>query len=172
MNEVINNIMTRRSIRAFTDKPVSKEDIKTLIDCALTAPSGANKQTWKFTAVLNKEIIIELYKAIGKAWGNENYNMYDPMALIIPSNVKDSKWGRDDNACAMENIALAAHSMGLGSVWINQLVGYCEEPEIRAILTKLGISEDHEVYGIAALGYSAKPEEGVREKTGEFVIIE
>ncbi len=171
MNEVINNIMTRRSIRDFSDKPVAKEDMELLIKCALTAPSGANQQTWKMTGVLNADIIQELCEAIGKAWDRENYNMYAPTALIIPSNEKGSKWGRDDNSCALENIFLAGHSLGIGSVWINQLVGYSDVPEIRAILTKLNIPENHEVYGIAALGYSKSEAIGEKEKTGQFEII-
>ena len=172
MNEVINNIMTRRSIRDFTDKKVDKADMETLIKCALTAPSGANKQTWKMTAVLNEKIIHELCETIGEIWGKKGYNMYGATALIIPSNEKDSKWGRDDNACALENIFLAAHSMGIGSVWINQLVGFSDEPKIRALLTKLNIQDNHDVYGIAALGYSGSEPVGEKEKIGSFEIFE
>ena len=58
------------------------------------------------------------------------------------------------NACAMENIFLAAHSLGIGSVWINQLQGICDEPSIREILNDFGIPADHIVYGMAALGYA------------------
>ncbi len=172
MNETIKSIMTRRSIRDFTDKKVDKSDMELLIKCALTAPSAVNKQTWKMTGVLNGDIIKELIAAIKKVTGNEKYNMYAPTALIIPSNEKDSKWGRDDNACALENIFLAAHSMGIGSVWINQLVGNSDVPEIRAILTKLNIPENHIVYGIAALGYSASEPVGEKEKIGTFEIVE
>ena len=127
MNEVIKNIMTRRSIRDFGDEKVSKQDLELLIKCALTAPSGANKQTWKMTAVLNQEVIEKIASTLGKHFGRENYTMYKPTALIIPSNEKGSKWGRDDNACACQNIALAGHSMGIGSVWLNIFADICDE---------------------------------------------
>ena len=60
-----------------------------------------------------------------------------------------------DCACAMQNIFLAAKSLGIGSCWINQLGQTCDDPDVRAFLTKLGIPENHRVYGCAALGYAA-----------------
>ena len=62
--------------------------------------------------------------------------------------------------------------MGIGSVWINQLQGICDEPEIRAVLRELHIPEDHVVYGLAALGY-ADPDTPVRpyRKIGEIEYI-
>ena len=60
-----------------------------------------------------------------------------------------------DCACAMQNIFLAAKSLGIGSCWINQLGQTYDDPEVRAFLTKLSIPENHRVYGCAALGYAA-----------------
>ena len=51
MNEIMNNILTRRSIRKFTDAPVSREILDDLVQAALHAPSGCGKQTWKFTVI-------------------------------------------------------------------------------------------------------------------------
>ncbi len=173
MNEVINNILTRRSIREFTDKPVSKEDIELLIKAGMYAPSGMNKQTWNFIGIINKAKIKELAAVVGKVTGRDNYNFYNPTALIIVSNENDSKWGVEDNSCALQNIFLAAHSMDIGSVWINQLsAGNCDAPELREMLESLGVPNNHAVYGIAALGYSANQPKGIVEKTGKFSIIE
>ena len=70
----------------------------------------------------------------------------------------------EDNACALENIFLAAHSFGIGSVWINQLRDICEEEEVRDILTDWGIPENHQVFGMAALGYGkTEPEQKVKK---------
>ena len=60
MNEVMNNILTRRSIRKFTDTPISREILDDLVQAALHAPSGMGKQTWKFTVVTNKNAIKRL----------------------------------------------------------------------------------------------------------------
>ena len=64
--------------------------------------------------------------------------MYNPQVLLVPSNERENPHGMEDNACALENIFLAAHSFGIGSVWINQLRDICEEEEVRDILTDLG----------------------------------
>lgn len=57
-----------------------------------------------------------------------------------------------DCACALENIFLAATSLGIGSCWINQIGQNCDDPDVRALLTVLGVPENHKVYGCAALG--------------------
>lgn len=63
MNEIMNNILTRRSIRKFTDAPVSREILDDLVQAALHAPSGCGKQTWKFTVITNKTAIRRLADA-------------------------------------------------------------------------------------------------------------
>ena len=59
-----------------------------------------------------------------------------------------------DCACAIENMFLAAHSLGIGSCWINQLGTTCDDPEVRAFITSLGVPENHKGYGCVALGYA------------------
>jgi len=151
-NEAIRNILTRRSIRAFQETPVEREKIDTILKCATYAPSAMNRQTWHFSAVLSAEKIEKLYKAVGAALGSEAYNMYKPAALIIPSNEPGKE---ADNACAMQNIMLSAHALGVSSVWINQVKDTYNDPAVRAVLTEFGVPEDHVVFGIAALGYAA-----------------
>ena len=154
MNETMKTILNRRSIRSFSDKPISEDILKDLADAAMHAPSGMWQKTWQFTVVSNKELIEKLTRVIEKVLNRPGYDMYRPVALIIPSNLRDSKYGREDNACALQNIFLAAESYGVGSVWINQLTGICDEPEVRAILKEIEIPDSHIVYGIAALGYA------------------
>lgn len=154
MNETMNTILTRRSIRKFTDKQIPENILKELADAAMHAPSAMCKKTWQFTVISNSEIIKKLSSAIGNVLNRADYNMYNPVALIIPSNLKENDFGRDDNACALQNIFLAAKSYGVGSVWINQLNNICDEPEIRTILNEIGIPDNHIVYGFAALGYA------------------
>ena len=155
MNPVIDAILSRRSCRSFSDKPISSQDIETLLKCARYAPSGRNRRSWKFTAVLDQSLIKKLAAAVGAAIDNPAYNFYNPTALIIPSNLESNHLGIYDNSAALENIFLAAHSLNIGSVWVNQVNGQCANPEVRAVLTEMGIPEDHVVYGVASLGYPA-----------------
>jgi nitroreductase len=170
MNPVIENILSRRSIRSFTEEPLKESDLELIVEAARHAPSGMNRQTWQFTVLTNQEIIKELANAIAEVLDREGYCFYKPQALIIPSNKQDSAWGRDDNACALQNIFLSAHSLGIGSVWINQLCGICHNEKIRPILSKIGIPEDHIVYGLAALGYP-KAEGKIHERQGVVKFI-
>ena len=156
MNETMNVILSRRSTRKFTAEPISDEIMQQLVEAALHAPSGMGKKTWTFIAITDRRVIQSLAGAIGKELGRAEYNMYDPTALIIPTNQKDSPFGMEDNACALQNVFLAAESFGVGSVWINQLRSICDAPAIRPILRELGVPDDHVVYGMAALGYPAE----------------
>ena len=98
--------------------------------------------------------------------------MYQPTLLIIPSNHRDTVWGREDNACALENMFLAAHSYGVGSVWINQLQGISDKPEIRAVLDAFGIPAEHVVYGVASMGYPAETVTDEKARIGAVAYIE
>ena len=153
MNETMKTILSRRSIRKFSDKKVPEEILKDLVDAGMHAPSGMCRKTWQFTVVSNENMIKRLTDAIAKVLSRDGYDMYKPTALIIPSNKRDSVFGVEDNACALENIFLSAWSYGVGSVWINQLKNICDEPVIRQILREMDIPDDHIIYGLAALGF-------------------
>ena len=115
MNETLKTILTRRSTRKFLNKPIPEEELRQIIQAALHAPSGMGRQTWQFTLVKNREKIQALAAVIEKTLRRTGYDMYQPEAVLIPSNDRESPYGREDDACAMENILLAAHSMGIGS---------------------------------------------------------
>ena len=171
MNETLQTILTRRSTRKFLNKPIPDEDLELIIQAALHAPSGMGKQTWQFTVIKNREKIGQLAAVISEVLGREGYDMYQPEVLIIPSNLKDSPWGREDNACAQENIFLAAHSLGIGSVWINQLQGICDNEKVRKVLDEFGVPKEHIVYGMAALGYEADVK-AEKPRIGKVVVVD
>ena len=160
-NAVIETLMTRRSVRAFQEKAIPADQLQAILETARFAPSGMGRQTWKFTAVTNREKIQKLAAAISKELGREGYNMYQPEVLIIPSNDVESPFGKEDNACALENIFIAAWSFGI-----------CDRPAIREILDSFGIPKNHVVYGMAALGYPAQEPKKNVEKIGEVAIVE
>ena len=99
--------------------------------------------------------------------------MYAPQSIVVVAHAKGAEFGREDDGCALENMFLAAHSLGIGSVWINQLQGICDEPIVRAELDALGVPADAEVHGICALGYAAEGGAGVaRERTSSVIWVE
>jgi len=168
MNEVLNNIITRRSVRAFTDEQIKDDDLQLILKAGIYAPSGMNRQSWRFTVVQNAQIIEKLENLIKTALGREKYNMYGCKTIIMLSNDRDNSNGLADCACALQNIFLAANSLGIGSCWINQLKTICDEPQIRSMLTQLEIPANHIVWGIAALGYP-KANEPVKDRNMDVV---
>ncbi len=159
MNPILENIKSRRSIRAFTDAPIDPADLDRIVEAGLWAPSARGLQTWQFTVLTDRARISELASAIAGQLQRDpaRYTMYDPAALILASNDRENPHGMLDCSCALQNMFLAAHSLGLGSVWINQLRGICDETEIRPLLDSLGVPPDHLVWGMAALGHPAGP---------------
>ena len=153
MNEVIRNIKNRRSVRAFSDRVIEKELLLEIADCARYAPSGMNGQPWNFCVIQDENIIKELALCIEKDLGRAGYDFYRPNALIIVSCDRDSRFELQDGSCALQNIFLAAASLGIGSVWINQLRNTCDSEECRKILTGLGVPSNFRVVGAAPLGY-------------------
>ncbi len=160
MNPVIQAILTRHSIRKFIDKPVPHDLLDMILQAGYHAPSGHNLQTWRFTVLQDAGKIAQLKETIAKVAKEKKVNFYgfeQPPCLILISNDVRNADGCQDASCAAENIFLAAHSYGLGSVWLNALMTLCDEPEIRALLDSYSIPSNHRVWCMAAVGYPAAP---------------
>ncbi|WP_297428977.1 nitroreductase [Clostridium sp.] len=172
MNEVLQNILSRRSVRQFKPEQIKDDELKLILEAGTYAPSGMNKQSWQFTVVQNKEKMEQLAKVIREALGRDaGYNFYAPPTLIMLSNDKDNTNGLADCACALENIFLMANSLGIGSCWINQLKTICDEKEVREVLTSFGIPENHIVWGIAAVGYPESTPKAHERKDGVIKFV-
>ncbi len=155
MNEALQNVLTRRSVRSFEKKEIPHEVLELIAQAAIQAPSAMNRQLCQFTVVADREKIARLAHAMGSVLGKPEYNFYEPAALILCTAPRDALFGIEDCAVAMENIFLAAHALGVGSVWINQLKGNCDEPAVREVLRSFGVPDNHIGFGTAALGYAA-----------------
>ena len=155
-NEVITAILTRRSVREFTDKPIPRSVLETLVKCGMYAPSGHNMQTWRFTVITNEAKIAELKEKaarICKEKGAYFYGFVNPKVCIMVSEDRRNHYALQDGSAATQNIMLAAHSLGLGSVWVNGIIHVCDESEIRSLLTDMGIPENHIIVSTICLGY-------------------
>ena len=112
----INNIMTRTSIRQYTNEPVSKADIETMLRAGMAAPTAVNRQPWHFVAVTDKEKLAELA-------GRRGMIQQAGVAIVVCSNMDKAMQGPaqafwiQDCSAATENILLAANALGLGAVW-------------------------------------------------------
>ena len=150
MNEVLKTIKSRRSVRAYTEQQISQEDLTAILEAATYAPSGMGLQTWHFTAIQNDAVLEELNEKIKGAFAKSDEPRlqerghsrtyccyYHAPTLVIVSNEPTQWWASMDCACAMQNIFLAAKSLGIGSCWINQLGQTCDDPDVQAVGRKL-----------------------------------
>lgn len=118
-NEAYKNIMTRTSIRTFTDQPVSEDLKSALLHAGMAAPSGVNMQPWEFVLIDDREILNELADALPYA----KMTAKAPLAIALCGNSdrflddEDSTLWVQDLSAAAENVLLAAHALGLGAVW-------------------------------------------------------
>ena len=113
----INNIMTRTSIRQYTDETVSKADIETMLRAGMAAPTAVNRQPWHFVAVTDKAKLAELAGRRGGMIKQAG------VAIVVCGNMDKAMQGPgqafwvQDCSAATENILLAANAIGLGAVW-------------------------------------------------------
>ena len=157
MNETIRSLLERRSIRDFTEEPIEKEQLELILQTGIHAPSGHNMQTWRFTVLQNPVEIARLKAAVSRGADRDKtvhfYGFQQPSAVILVSNDRRNKNAAQDSSCAAENMMLAAHSLGIGSVWVNALYFLSDDEEVRALLTEYGIPSRHIVYATLALGH-------------------
>jgi nitroreductase len=115
--ETIEAIYTRRSIRKYTSRPVSEEIIHELLTAAMYAPSAGNQQPWHFVVIRDRQTL----DAIPEFHPYANMLKNAPVAILVcgdPALEKyRGRWMLDCSA-ATQNILLAAHAKGLGTVWV------------------------------------------------------
>jgi len=175
--DVLSCIRMRRSTRSFQSQQISEEQLNTLLEAAVWAPSGGNSQSWKFFAIQNQEKLLELNERVRAAFqtwvpdddyaakqnakeksAREGYNFYyHAPTLIVAANRPRYANAMADCAAALQNIFLAAQAVGLGSCYINQLRWLRDEEIIRTCLCELGMPEDYVICGAAAVGYIETP---------------
>lgn len=163
--DALTAIATRRSIRQYTDEPVSAEHIDTLMRAAMAAPSAGNQQPWRFVVVRDPEVRARLAVAtqyaspVGRA----------PLGIVVLADTRDNKhpgyWVQDCSA-AVQNILLAAHSLGLGAVWIGVHPHEEREANVREIVEA---PEGFSALCMIAVGHPMAPGPEVDRFDADFV---
>jgi len=179
MNDVMSNINSRRSVRGYTDQPLDREQITMLLECGVRAPNGCNTQPWRFVVITDREVMdrysgrakslfsMHLEKQMqGDPPGMDNLRnlkrmMDDPAndifhgapCLILIFCAPGAMTPAQDSALCAQNMMLAAHSMGLGSLWVGFASPLGQDPETRR---ELGVPEDHTLQAQLVFGHPAK----------------
>lgn len=154
MNEVLNAIQTRRSVRKFKPDPVPQALLDQVLEAGTWAATGRGKQAPIILAVTDREtrdMLSALNARIGGMKGDPFYGA--PVVLVVLADRSAAHTYLYDGSLVMGNLMLAAHSLGLGSCWIHRAKEEFELPEGKALLRKLGIEGDLEGIGHCILGY-------------------
>ena len=171
-NPVIENMKSRRSCRAFKPDPVPRELVEQIAEAGLWAASGMGKQAAKIVVVTDKALrdrLSEQNRAIG-GWPAGFDPFYGAPAVLIVLADKTAFTGVYDGSLVMGNLMLAAHSLGVDSIWIHRAKEEFESEEGKALLKSLGLEGDWEGVGHCALGYAAEPlPAGAPRKPGRIV---
>lgn len=152
---VIDNIMTRTSVRQYQDKAIEQEKVETLLRAGMAAPTAVNKQPWHFIVVNEKSMLEKIAEV------NHNKRMLKtaPLAIIVCGNLEKALTGNaqqywiQDTSAATENILLAAHGLGLGAVWTGL---FPNKDRCEPICKLLGIPEHIIPLNIIIIGYPAE----------------
>jgi nitroreductase len=153
--ETYEAIITRRSIRKFTDKPIEKSTLEKLIKAGMYAPSARNMQSWHFVLITERELLNRIPQVHPYA-----QMCLEAQAVIIVCGDLTIEEGKEYNAincsAATQNILLAAHELGIGSVWLGV---YPRTDRIEGITGLLKLPSNIIPVSIIALGYPGEEKE-------------
>ena len=159
MNETMNNILTRRSIRKYTPEMPKREDLEQIIRAGLYAASGKGGQSSIIVAVTDRALrdrLMEMNRKIG-GWAEGFDPFYGAPAVLLVLAKKNTPFTVADGSLSMGNMMLAAHALGLGSCWINRAKEAFDTEEGKALLRELGIKGEYEGVGHCIVGYPDGP---------------
>lgn len=162
MNQTIQDIIARRSVKKYLDREVPTELVEQVVKAGTYAPSGMNRQSPIILAVTNKEMRdrlsrINLEIVMGKnltTSSGHNDPFYGAPVVLVVLAKKDCGTRLYDGSLVMENMMIAAQSLGLGSCWIHRAKETFETEEGKQILRDLGITVEYEGIGNCILGYA------------------
>lgn len=172
MNQTIKTLTERRSVRKFTDKPISKEDIELILKAGVYAPTGRNTRDTLFLVVTQKELISKLSKMNAAVMGSENDPFYGAPAVIVVFADRTRTTTVEDGSCAMANLMNAAFSLGIDSCWIHRAREVFESEEGREIARSLGIPDEYIGIGNCILGYRDCELPTPVERTQPIIFVE
>ena len=143
---VLDTIASRRSVRNYSDRPVTDELVDKLLRAAMAAPSAKNRQPWEFVVVREREVLDSL--ADGLPYAKMLFKA--PLAIVVCA--ADEQFWEQDCAAATENLLLAAEAMGLGAVW----TAASDEERSAVVRNVLGIPAGVSPFCVIPIGFPAE----------------
>jgi len=150
---LIESVLNRRSIRAYTKKPIPTPVLNNILEAGRQAPSAGNGQPWHFITITDETLKQKL------SWGRVNWFIKDaPLTIIGCANTERGNWTIIDTTIALQNMVIAAWAMGVGSCWL----GAFKEEDVKELLN---IPDNWKIVALITFGY---PAEGENRFPGNF----
>jgi nitroreductase len=178
-NEVLNSIKNRRSTRKYKEEQISEEELQTLLDAGIQAPSANNSQSWHFTVIQDRDMISfisDKSKEVMLQSDNDNIVnigkksinlLYNAPTVIIVSGKTEVGSSLVDCSAAIENMLIAAESIGLGTVWVGLVRFFFT---LKDEVKKLKLPNGYEPFYAVSIGYKENDSDLVPSKRNREVI--
>ena len=154
MNETLQTLKNRRSVRAYLPKQIKEEELQQILEAGIYAPTGMGAQSPIMVVVQDKETISYLSKLNAEVMGSTSDPFYGAPTVIIVLADKNRGTCVEDGSLVIGNMMNAAASLGVGSCWIHRAKDVFESSEGKELLKKWGIHGDYIGVGNCILGYS------------------
>ena len=154
MNETLRTLRERRSVRSFLADPVPENILDAILEAGTWAATGMNKQSPVMVVVRDKETVDYMERLNAAVMGNpDGHPFYGaPVVVVVLADGDNYNWLRD-GSLVMGNLMNAAHSLGVGSCWINRAQEVFDSEEGKALLRKWGLGENYRGVANCILGY-------------------
>lgn len=155
--EFLDMLLARRSVRAYKPDPVPTALLEEVLRAGTYAPTGGGRQSPVLVAVTDKAARDEISRLNAAVMGKDTDPYYGaPVLVLALADPASSTWV-EDASCALENMMLAAHALGLGSVWVHREREIFDSEAGKALLRAWGLPETLRGVGSIALGYASGP---------------
>ena len=169
-NDLIDLIKTRRSVRLYTEEPVSEELLEQVLEAGTFAPTGGGHQSPVIVAVTDPETRERLRQLNAAVMGRDADPYYGAPVIVVVLADGGRSTFVEDGSCVLENLMLAAHALGLSSCWIHREREIFDSAEGKALLREWSLPETLRGVGAIALGYAAEPEGAAAPRKDGYVV--
>ena len=170
-NATLDVLLGRRSCRSFTDDPVGDDLVERVVEAGCRAPSGMNRQPWKFVIVRDPERVSQLSRMNAEIMGAKSDPFYGAGTIIVVLVDPEVPTCVEDGSLAIGNMLNAAHALGLGACWIHRAREEFSSEEGRALLAEWGVERETLGIGHVALGHPAQvPSASTESRLEQHVI--
>ena len=170
MNEVLKVLKERRSIRKYKPEQIKDSELELILEAGTWAPTGMGKQSPIMVVVQDAETIAYLSKWNGEIKGTPDKDLFyaAPTVVVVLADGENYNWVKD-GSLVMGNLMLAAHSLGVGSCWINRCQEFFDMPEGKTLLKKWGVEETYRGVGFCILGYADGPAPAPKPRKEDYI---